>query len=226
MDHPGEKQSVGEKANRVINFYRDSLSLAQYEVLCNLAGITAQSGFYLAGGTALAIQLRHRKSLDLDWFSSNKFSDPMAYAQALRDAGVSFVTDQTAPGALHGRVQEVRVSFLEFRYPLLSQLMFWSEPGIQLASLDDLACMKLSAIVQRGSKKDFFDVYALCLQHRPLQQILELYQKKFAVEDLGPAIYGLVYFDDAEDEPDPQQLIEIKWDEVKKAFQGWVKEMR
>ncbi|HJW89553.1 MAG TPA: helix-turn-helix domain-containing protein [Anaerolineales bacterium] len=64
---------------------------------------------------------------------------------------------QTAPGALHGRLVGVRVSFLEFRCPLLSPLVHWEETGASLASLDDLACMKLSAIAQRGSKKEYYD---------------------------------------------------------------------
>jgi hypothetical protein len=193
------------------------------DVLRNIASFAAQRQFFLGGGTALAIFLRHRRSVDLDWFTLERFPDPMAFAQSLRDAGIPFETGQTAPGTLHGHVQGVRVSFLEFRYPLLSPLVHWEATGVDLASLDDLACMKLSAIAQRGSKKDFFDVYALCTQHRPLEQLLELYQRKFKVTDIGPVLYGLVYFDDAEEEREPLLLSGVKWSAVKKAFRTWVK---
>jgi len=206
-----------------MNFYADALASTQLQVLENMAAFTAQRQFYLGGGTALAIYLRHRRSVDLDWFTPERFPDPMVFAQALRDASIPFETGQTAPGTLHGQAQGVRVSFLEFRYPLLSPLVHWDETGAPLASLDDLACMKLSAIAQRGSKKDFFDVYALCTQHRPLEQLLELYQQKFNVADISPILYGLVYFDDAEEERDPLLLKLVKWVEVKQAFRNWIK---
>jgi hypothetical protein len=117
------------------------------------------------------------------------------------------------------------VSFLEFRYPLLSPLAYWKEIDIHLASLDDLACMKLSAVAQRGSKKDFFDIYALCMQHRPLAGLLELYRSKFSVTDIGPVIYGLAYFDDAESERDPALLEKVNWEMVKQAIVKWVREI-
>jgi len=195
----------------------------QFHVLGIMAPFASQRQFYLGGGTALAIYLGHRRSIDLDWFTRERFQDSMTFAQALRDAGIAFETDQTAPGTLHGQVQGVRVSLLEFRYPLLSPLVRWDETGVFLASLDDLACMKLSAIAQRGSKKDFFDVYTLCKAHRPLEQLLNLYMEKFSVNDITPVLYGLVYFDDAEEEPDPFLLQNIQWAQVKKAVRNWVK---
>lgn len=209
-----------------MKFYPDGLTSTQLQVLRKIAPFAAERQFYLGGGTALAIYLRHRRSLDLDWFTPERFPDPMAFAPALRDAGILFSTDQTAPGTLHGQVDGVRVSFLEFRYPLLSPLNHWEEIGAYLASRDDLACMKLSAIAQRGSKKDFFDMYALCRAHRPLEQMLELYQRKFSVTDISPVLYGLVYFDDADEERDPLLLQKIEWPQVKLAFRDWVKAIR
>ena len=208
-----------------MTFYSDGLVESQLEVLRKAGRWLSQRRFYLAGGTALAIYLRHRRSVDLDWFTMERLSDPIGFAQALRDEGILFITDQTAPGTLHGQVSGVRVSFLEFRYPLLSPLAHWEEIDIHLASLDDLACMKLSAVAQRGSKKDFFDIYALCMQHRPLTELLELYRNKFSVTDIGPVIYGLAYFDDAESERDPLLLDKVNWEKVKQAIVKWVREI-
>lgn len=206
-----------------MKFYSDGLSQPQLQVLYEVAPVASQHRFYLGGGTALAIYLRHRGSIDFDWFTQERIPNPMGFAQTLRDAGIPFITGQTAPGTLHGQVKGVRLSFLEFRYPLIGPLVEWKETGVSLASLDDLACMKLSAIAQRGSKKDYFDVYALCIHHRPLEQLLDLYQLKYNVTDIGPVLYGLVYFDDAEEEPAPMLLQQIKWQEVKTTFRNWVK---
>jgi hypothetical protein len=209
-----------------MTFYSDCLTSTQMQVMQAIAPLATERHFYLAGGTALAILLRHRRSLDLDWFTLQRLSDPMVLAQSLRDAGIQFSTDQTAPGTLHGQIAGVRVSFLEYRYPLLSPLVFWQETGVYLASLDDLACMKLSAIAQRGSKKDFFDMYALHRAHRPLEQLLQGYQQKYSVTDISPVLYGLVYYDDAEEDPDPLVLDKTTWSQVKSALRSWVKAIR
>jgi hypothetical protein len=208
-----------------MNFFREGLTPQQSEVLSQMGAQMADRGFYLAGGTALTICLAHRRSVDLDWFSPQPMHDPFLLAQSLRDAGIPLLTSQTAPGTLHGQIGSVRVSFLEFRYPMLQPVKHWPEYGCDLASLDDLACMKLSAIAQRGSKKDFFDIHALVLRHRPLAEMLPLYRQKFSVTDLSPVLYGLVYFDDAEEEPAPALLRQVGWRTVKKDITGWLKEI-
>jgi hypothetical protein len=203
----------------------DGLTEDQLRVLKSSGAVIKPWAFYLAGGTALSLYLKHRRSVDLDWFTQGRLEDPMALAQKLRDSGISFSTTETAPGTLHGTIQGVRVSFFEHRYALLQPLNDWPKFDILLASLDDLAAMKLSAIAQRGSKKDFLDVYALCRGHRPLQELLSDYQRKFGVEDIGPVLYGLVYFEDADEEPNPVTLWEVSWSEVKNEIRSWVKEI-
>ena len=81
------------------------------------------------------------------------------------------------------------------------------------------------AIAQRGSKKDFIDVYAMGLAHRPLRDMLRLYRQKYAVGDVGHLLYALAYFDDADAERTPPMLWEVNWRTVKKAIRGWVKEV-
>jgi hypothetical protein len=85
--------------------------------------------------------------------------------------------------------------------------------------------MKLSAIAQRGSRKDFYDVHALLSQHRPLLELLKLYQQKFHLSDICPVLYGLAYFDIAEKEPEPLLLQDIQWKQVKKDVSRWLKEV-
>lgn len=184
----------------------------------------ARRQFYLAGGTALAIYFGHRHSVDLDWFTENPIRDPMRLSQEIRDEAISFKAGAIERGTLYGAVSGIRVSFLEYRYPLLRPRVSWPEVGCLMASLEDIACMKLSAIAQRGSKKDFVDIYALGLKHIPLKEMLELYQKKYTVQDIAHVLYGLAYFDDADKERMPRMLWNVDWKTIKKTIQRWARE--
>lgn len=197
----------------------------QISVLKSLGSQMQSRGFYLAGGTALAIHLSHRISVDLDWFTSDAFQDGMVLAQSLRNSDVELEIEQVSPGTLHGNVKGVRVTFLQYQYPLLKPLEQWNEMNCPLASLEDLACMKLSAIAQRGARKDFCDIYALGKKSFSLPQMLGFYQKKFSIRDIGSVLYGLVYFDDAESERMPKMLWDVKWREIRNTILGWVKEV-
>lgn len=208
-----------------MKFHREALKGKQIQVLRQFGGHLQERGFYLGGGTALAIYFGHRVSVDLDWFTSTSMGDALVLAESLRRAGMNFTTTQTAPGTLHGSISGMRVTFLEFRYPLLHPLTKWKEMGCALASLDDLACMKLSAIAQRGQRRDFCDIYALGTRHRPLRECVGLYRRKFKVQDISPILYGLSYFDDAESEPMPRMLWKVQWRAIKKTIQEWVKEL-
>jgi hypothetical protein len=95
----------------------------------------------------------------------------------------------------------------------------------KLAALEDLACMKLSAIAQRGARKDFCDLYALGGTSFSLQEMLAFYEKKFGILDIVSVLYGVVYFDDAESERMPRMLWKVTWREIKKTILQWVKDI-
>lgn len=179
--------------------------------------------FYLGGGTALATYLGHRHSVDLDWFTGEQIKDPLLLAQEIRDGCIPFKTTSIERGTLYGTVSGIRVSLLEYRYPLLRPLVHCPGLACLMASMEDIACMKLSAVAQRGSKKDFVDIYALGLRHFSLKEMLQLYQKKYAVRDIAHVLYGLTYFDDAERERMPKMFWSINWKTVKKTIQGWIR---
>lgn len=206
-----------------MKFHIEGLKNKQISVLRKLAPIVQSRTFYLGGGTALAIYFGHRISEDLDWFTSDQMGDAMVLAQWLRNKKLDFITEQTAPGTLHGSISGVRVTFLEFQYPLLKTPAQWKEVGCALVSREDLACMKLSAIAQRGARKDFCDIYALGTRQFSLKEMLEFYREKFSVQDISPVLYGLTYFDDAENERMPKMLWQVKWADIKKTIQAWVK---
>lgn len=151
-------------------------------------------------------------------------TDPLRLAQQLRDESVPLVVERVERGTLHATVSGVRMSLLEYRYPLLRRLVLWPATRVRLASLEDIACMKLAAVAQRGARKDFVDIYALG-RRIPLRQMLTLYRRKYRIQDHGHVLFALTYFDDAEREPMPRVLKSPPWPEIKNAIRGWVAEL-
>src|SRR5262245_9101680 len=97
----------------------ERLGSAKQRVLRAVGPRLDARGAYLAGGTALALQLGHRRSIDLDWFHRGPFEEPLRLAPELRIGRSAFVPSHIAPGTLSGIVQRVRLSVIEYRYPLL-----------------------------------------------------------------------------------------------------------
>ena len=131
-------------------------------------------GFSLAGGTALALRLGHRRSVGLDWFTRKSIGDVLTFANALQKHGVPLNVRQVERGTLRGSVPGVCNSTFEYPYPQLKSPVRLEAFGCQLASLEDIGCMKLSAVAQCGSKKDFVDIFALLQHHTTLQRMLTL----------------------------------------------------
>ncbi len=200
------------------------LSPTQRVQLRTLSPLAAQRGFYLAGGTGLALQLGHRRSVDFDWFTRSRLADPLQLSADLQASGAPLVVESSEKGTLHARLRGVRVSFLEYRYRLLRPLLVPGGAAPPLASLEDIACMKLAAIAQRGARKDFIDVYALG-QRFTLAEMLSLYQRKYAIPDIGHLLVALSFFDDADREPMPRLLLRWSWPAIKKTFKAWVRDL-
>jgi Nucleotidyl transferase AbiEii toxin, Type IV TA system len=202
-------------------FHPEVMPEAQQRILKSLGKHVSEEDFYLAGGTAIAIHLGHRESVDLDWFTGREISEPMGIVVRLAQAGLTVDVTGVERGTLHGEIEQVKLSFLEYRYPLLRPLVEWSEYGCRLASLEDLACMKLSAAGSRGAKKDFVDLYALGKAHFTLAQMLDLYQEKYHT-DILHVLTSLTYFDDAETERTPKTRSPVEWEEIKGTMKQWV----
>ena len=203
--------------------HREALSEGQIRLLPALGGFAAEEGLYLGGGTAVALYLGHRLSVDYDLFSSQEIADPMALAGRAGARGLSLEQIQVSRGTLHAVVVGVNISCLEYRYPLIAPLERWQEYCLDVASLDDLVCMKLAAVAQRGARKDFIDIYALGMRHVDLPAMIELYRRKYSMSDVGSVLTALCYFDDAEVEPMPTMLWDVSWDEVKRQIGSWVR---
>lgn len=206
-----------------MSFHVEVLSEQQRAILPALGEFATANGFYLGGGTAVALHLGHRRSIDFDLFSRHLIEDPLVLARVAEVAGLPMSVTQTARGTLHGLIQDVQVSFFEYPYPDIGKPSRLSDYPLELASLDDLACMKLAAIAQRGSRKDFVDLYAIANKHRPIGELLEFYRRKYSTKDIGHVLVGLTYFEDAEAEPSPEMLHDMFWEDIKRRLRGWVK---
>lgn len=168
-------------------------------------------GMYLAGGTALALQLGHRISVDLDYFSPDPL--PPQLDELIARAGEAHVVARE-PRTLHAVIGNVQASFFQYQYPLIGEVA--QEGSVRLASIEDIAAMKIDAASSRGSKKDFVDLFFLLREHT-ISELISWFEAKYAHVSFNRAhiLKSLVYFEDAEHEPMPRMLIPVSWDEVK-----------
>ena len=199
------------------------LTGAQTRVLRAVGPFARRAGFYLAGGTAVALRFGHRRSEDFDWFAP-ALPRPDAWLSDLQAQGLPLQDTQIEAGTVISRIEGVKISFFEYRYPLLDSLDQWPEYDTDLASVRDLGAMKLLAIAQRGSRKDFIDVYELLQNGAALRQMLEDFREKFKTDPVS-ALRGLTYFDDAETEPMPEMLNTVEWRTMKRAVESSVREV-
>lgn len=180
--------------------------------------------FYLAGGTALALQIGHRRSVDLDFFSATE--DIPTIRPGLEEALVRFNSTlaDSSWGNLVYLVNDVRVGFYGYGHQLIAPLI--ERESLKLASMEDIALMKLDALLSRAARKDFYDLYFVC-QKIPLKSLLNLAPKKFpSVRDFETqVIKRLVHFDTAEDEAEPLLLQPVTWQTVKEYFVLQAKEI-
>jgi len=178
--------------------------------------------FYLAGGTALALQIGHRRSLDLDFFSQTE--DIPTIRPALEKALDPFhpILADSAWGNLVYLVQNVNVGFYGYGYDLVAPLLeitVSGGPAGRLASIEDTALMKLDALLARAARKDFYDLYFIC-KKIPLRRILDIAPQKYpSTRDFeAQTVKRLVYFETAEQDVDPQLLSPVSWQVVKEYF--------
>jgi hypothetical protein len=189
-----------------------AVSVTLLQVLRDLQDKTAAAGFALAGGTSLALRLGHRVSVDLDFFTGSDFH-PEKLAASL-PAGHGSITG-IADGTLQLVINGIKVEFLKHAYPQLADHDLIDD--LRMWSLADVSAMKLNAIANRGSKKDFSDVVAL-LDLFPLPAMIAHYQVKYRPASLLMVIRSLAWFEDAEAEPDPVTLNGNTWPDIRETI--------
>jgi len=204
----------------------DAVPASLRRLLERLAAVGVTRAFYLAGGTGLALLLAHRRSVDLDLFSRTNqlgFEGRRALRAMLRRLpGWSVL--EAKDGTVHGQVGRVRVSFFWYPEPLVRPLV--RQGAVRIASLEDIGLMKIGAIIGRGSRKDFVDLYVIC-QRRPLSRLLALGRRKFtdAQDFTLQALKALSYFEDAEREPPVDMSHPVAWGRITAFFTREVRQL-
>ena len=162
------------------------------ELLKQLQSDPHLQDFFLVGGTALALQIGHRHSIDLDLFTQNPI-DTQQLEKHLTQS-YNFFSDYVASNILKGFTNEIKTDFITHDYPLVKPLVI--HQSLRLASLEDIGAMKLNAIAHAGNRqKDFYIIYFL-LEYHSLKSLIETYELKYSNSNSIIPLKGLVYFED------------------------------
>ncbi|MEX0982899.1 MAG: nucleotidyl transferase AbiEii/AbiGii toxin family protein [Bacteroidales bacterium] len=190
------------------------------ELLKKLQRIEEFSKLRLVGGTSLALQIGHRKSIDLDLFGLLR-TDELELRDILKTTGNISILEKSKNINIV-LIDKIKVDLVNYPYPWLEDAII--KDNITLASKKDIAAMKLEAICGRGTKKDFIDLYFL-LNHYRLAEILDFYREKYSDGSEFLVLRSLNYFDDADDEAMPEMLLPVDWNMVKEKIVNCVKEI-
>ena len=194
---------------------------ATLELLKSLMKLPTLEGYNLAGGTALALQIGHRISVDLDFFGNVDF-EPIDILDSIRDISEVNIINQSR-AILILNTGGIKTDFVRYRYPLLNPIV--EIEGIRLLSTLDIGAMKLAAITNRGRKRDFFDLYFL-LQTYTLRSLMDAYNAKYADGSEFLVNKSLVYFEDAEEDDLPEVFdTTVTWSLVKETIAREVKQL-
>lgn len=177
-----------------------------------------KSGWYLAGGTALALQAGHRKSVDLDFFTTRKdFDEKKLRARFIGNE--NWRANIEEKNTIYGELFKAKMSFIAYPFFIPKQ-EFLMHGSVRVLNKIDVAVMKITAISQRGRKRDFFDLYWCAKNIEPLEHIVGRLKIQYPsiAHDYHHILKSLVYFDDAESDPEPEIYFEADWEEVKSFF--------
>jgi len=164
----------------------------------------------LVGGTALALQIGHRQSVDIDLFGIS-LGDENELEEQIFSLGNVVAVRKTSN--IHiWMINGIKVDIVKYPHPWISELL--NENNLRLARVKDIAAMKLAAITGRGSKKDFIDIYFL-LKKFSLKEMIDFYLEKYKDASTFLLVRSLGYFKDADSEREPFMIKRIKWTEVK-----------
>ena len=181
------------------------------ELLKRLAAFPELRNTRLVGGTALALLYGHRQSIDLDFFGQLPQDKDELVAIANQVGKV--VIQNRSNFIVQMSIDDVKVDFVDYsRYPWIDEPIVCD--GFVLASDKDIAALKVNAIMGRGTRKDFVDLYML-LQHFSLKEIMQFYERKYPEHSEYRALLSMTYFEDAEMQDMPMMLIDTSWNVMK-----------
>lgn len=181
--------------------------------------------WYLAGGTALALQEGHRQSVDLDFFSTRSEIKETIFERELLATG-KWQTGYLDRGTIYGTFEGAKMSLIAYPFflPSKNQLRCGN---VRILSSVDIAAMKIVAISQRGRKRDFLDLYWYCIKHEDLTRVVKRAIRQYPGQEhnITHVLKSLTYFEDADKEPMPKILFKASWKRIKLFFQKEVKKI-
>ncbi|MEA3494993.1 MAG: nucleotidyl transferase AbiEii/AbiGii toxin family protein [Bacteroidota bacterium] len=197
------------------------------ELLKILMKYKSLQDFFLVGGTSLALQLGHRISVDLDLFLNKDFETVNILQELNTNLEFKIILQKEQNSlTINARKQNindefVKIDFIKYPYPLINKVI--KSEGLRLLSIEDIIAMKLSAISNRGAKKDFYDIYEL-LKTFTISEMFKLFSIKFPQIAHFHVLKSLTYFEDAESQFSPLTLNNTKWEQVKTTIEKKVNE--
>lgn len=171
---------------------KETVSEPTLELLKTLMNDELLKDFFLVRGTALTLQIGHRISIDLDFFSHSSFDENFLIAEL--ENKYKFQLDYQSKNTLKGEIENIKVDFITYNYPLAKPLI--QEEGVLMASPEDIAAMKLNAIAGNGTRlKDFIDI-AYLSSIITLSQMVNAYEQKYASRNSSIVLKALEYHQD------------------------------
>jgi hypothetical protein len=195
--------------------HTSTVKASTLSLLKKLQAIPFFSEMRLVGGTALALQLGHRNSVDLNFFGKMDFTRE-ELEHELQKNGLKTSIRSESERIKITQIENIKVDFVDY------SSVIWLEPavvndGLCLAGLKDIGAMKISAITGRGTKKDFIDLFFL-LQYFSLEQLIDFYKQKYDTNSVFHIIRSLTYFEDAEENPQPEMYVPFEWNHAKQTI--------
>ncbi|HRY32185.1 MAG TPA: nucleotidyl transferase AbiEii/AbiGii toxin family protein [Bacteroidales bacterium] len=192
------------------------------ELIIALQGLNSLKEFYLVGGTALALQLKHRHSLDIDLFCNFNFDSGTLQEQLKQEFDIQLF--HQAENTIRGSINGINVDIMAHRYPYIFPHL--RIDGIETCSIPDIIAMKLNAISASGQRiKDFADIYFLLSQYT-IADMLGFYRMKYQQKQINHVLKSLVYFKDVNESEWPLVMPghSLRWQSVTKKLEKAVLE--
>src|SRR3989338_5513261 len=210
-----------DTASQQVNWHYETLPNQTKKALDFLSGEKwlKESKWYLAGGTALALQVGNRKSVDLDFFTTDRdFDGRKLLANFIGNQ--DWQTDVEEKNTIYGTFCGAKVSFIAYPFFIPKQ-DFIQYGRVKILQPIDIAVMKVVAVSQRGRKRDFFDLYLCSNNIEPLNNLVRRLKEQYpsVAHDYNHILKSLVYFEDAESDPKPEIYFGVDWEDVKNFFE-------
>ena len=194
---------------------KESLDKSVLDLILALQGKDYLKDFILVGGTGLALMLGHRKSDDIDLFTTEDFDAEHLLEKLESEFG--FRMDSLGRNTIHGNVEGIKVDLLAHKYPVIGATM--KTENLRIASMDDISAMKVNSVANDGTRlKDFIDLYFLLVeQNYNVEKLLANYKAKYSQRNAMHALKSLDYFEDVDlnDWPVLLRRKDASWDEIR-----------